>query len=270
MNPYWVLIRPQNAIMAAIGTYLGFALAMGAFVVSTDILLLMLSVLFISGAGQTLNDFFDVEIDKKIHPHRPIPAKHISTRGAFAYAMVLMALGNILALWVGMIPFLMAFFFTALLTFYAGWSKSHKWLGNWMVALSSASVFIFGATIVGRFELPLLVAIPSLFASVAREITKDLEDEQKGEKEKTILSHLVGKKNAIVIAVGCVVVAIFSALVPLFKGLLSQWYLIGVGFGIVLFVVAVSQLRKEQFAKSQRTFKHAMLLCMIGFAMGLL
>lgn len=270
MNPYWTLIRPQNAFMAAIGVYLGYALAMGTFTFSVEIALLMLAVICISGAGQTLNDFFDCEIDKKIHPHRPIPSRCITARGAFTYALVLMAVGNMLALWVGMIPFVVSFFFTALLTFYAGWSKSHKWAGNGMVALSSASVYVFGATIVGNFELPLLIAIPSFFASWAREITKDLEDEAKGEKEKTTLSRLVGKNNAIVIATAAVGLAIFSAMIPLFKGLLSPLYLVGVGLGIVFFLMAVKQLRDEQFEKSQQTFKKAMVFCLVGFALGLL
>lgn len=270
MHPYLELIRPINALMAAVAVYLGFALSMGGFTVNLEVILLMVAVVCISGAGQTLNDFFDCQIDAKIHPHRPIPSKCITAKHAFGYAVFLFVIGNLLSLLVGIIPFTISFLCTGLLVFYAGFGKPYKWLGNWIVGFQTGLLFLFGATLTENYTLAFMLALPAMLSNVAREITKDLEDEKNGEVEKTTLSIVVGKSNTKTIAKGVTLLAMGAAIVPYFKQLLPVHYLIGIVIAWVLFISAINALSKNDYAKAQKRFKNAMMAAMLGFAIGLI
>jgi len=59
-------LRPGNGILSAIGVYTGFALAQQALAFSPIVALGMVAAFFITSAGNLINDFFDLDIDKKL------------------------------------------------------------------------------------------------------------------------------------------------------------------------------------------------------------
>ncbi len=256
--------------MAGAGTLVGYALASGGWSFSAQAFALALSAVLVSGGGQTINDFFDAKIDEKVHPNRPIPRGDVAHHHAFSYAVLLFTLGNLVALLVGILPFIIAFLLTWLLMVYAGWLKPFKWLGNWLIGLSSGAVFVFGASTQKDWTLALLLGVLASLVTVGREIAKDLEDAKKGEKEKKTLHKLIGKSNAVTVATACTAVAMVGSILPLAQGWLGWYYIVPVALGDIVFVRSVNQLQNGKFHESQRGFKWGMVLCLIGFAVGLI
>ena len=75
MNAYLEIIRPGNAIMAVIAVLL-VAIISGIF--TLNVLLACTVVFIITGAGNSINDYFDHKIDAINKPYRPIPSGRIS------------------------------------------------------------------------------------------------------------------------------------------------------------------------------------------------
>ena len=93
MNAYLEILRFGNAVMAAIAVIL--MMFVGHYY-GLPIILCALIVFFATGAGNTINDVFDVKIDEVNKPHRPIPSGRISVENARNYAFFLFAVAIIL------------------------------------------------------------------------------------------------------------------------------------------------------------------------------
>ena len=71
------LTRPTNLVLGAATVPLGAAMVLGDDWTSeglTATVLFALSVVSFMGAGNAMNDLRDVEVDKVVHPHRPLQA----------------------------------------------------------------------------------------------------------------------------------------------------------------------------------------------------
>lgn len=101
---YIVLTRPANIITAHADIFAGIAIAGSYFSQQFNILhltfpqfvtviCLLLSTTFLYAGGIALNDFFDVEIDRKERPERPIPSGKVSSRNALIFILILFFIG---------------------------------------------------------------------------------------------------------------------------------------------------------------------------------
>ena len=79
MNPYIEILRPNNALMALIAVIL---MAIIGKTYSIEIILGAVSVFIATGAGNTINDYYDYEIDMINKPDRPIPSGKIKLKHA--------------------------------------------------------------------------------------------------------------------------------------------------------------------------------------------
>ena len=85
--------------------------------------LLLLTSTCLYWAGMTFNDVFDVEIDAKERPQRPIPSSRISKRAAIRLGCGLMLAGSVSALFAGRFSFLVAIILSIAVLAYDGWMK---------------------------------------------------------------------------------------------------------------------------------------------------
>ncbi len=210
---YIQLCRPLNAGMAAIGTLIGYALADLPFSFSTlftsNLLFVLLAIIFIISGGQAINDFFDRDVDAKQKKTRPIPSGKISPKNAFLFASALFVLGNIFALFVNsptQLTFPIAIFFSFLLIIYSAFMQRFKFLGNIVVALGVGFTYIFGASALAITPLVLAVSLAPFFANWAREIIKDVEDKEMDRGNKLTLPLITNNKNVEII-VGIILLA---------------------------------------------------------------
>ena len=172
---YLKLTRPQNNLITAISVLVGAAVSTA--VESWDkVFFACLSAFFISAGGNSINDFFDLEIDRINKPYRPLPRGEVSPSSALRFSISLFLLGILLSFWIRPVSVLLAFVTCGLLVAYSSFLKRELLWGNLIISLVCGLAFIYGGIATGDFRLSL---IPAAFASLfhlGREILKDVED----------------------------------------------------------------------------------------------
>ncbi|MDX1438731.1 MAG: geranylgeranylglycerol-phosphate geranylgeranyltransferase [Rubricoccaceae bacterium] len=181
--PGWLrILRPLNVVLFFVGVLLGGILAGGSAVLSGDsavrLVLAMVSAALIGGAGNVVNDLYDVDIDRVNRPERPIPSGEVSLRTARTMWITLTLLGLLVALWVSLIHLCIAFVSAVLLWTYSAKLKRIPAVGNLTVALILGIAVLYGGLVPEDIEaVPVLVgALFAFLTTLAREIAKDLED----------------------------------------------------------------------------------------------
>lgn len=98
LRQYLLLVRAPNLFTVPSNILAGYFAIVPVGV--TDIgalLLLVVSSIFLYISGIILNDYFDIEIDRKERPGRPLASCRIEKRTALVIAVISIIIGNILA-----------------------------------------------------------------------------------------------------------------------------------------------------------------------------
>jgi len=288
MQTYLKLMRSGNCLMAAIAALVGVFIAYN--IVSANISLnpyqvtlstfpildslkVFLVVFLITGAGNAINDYFDIDIDRINKPDRPIPSGKISLRTALYFSLALFAAGSIIATSINMICGAIAVVNSLLLIYYASTLKRTALLGNIAVGYLTGSTFLFGGAIFfeyGGIKGVFVLFVLATMATIAREIVKDIEDIE-GDREDgaQTLPIIIGPKKAAYIASLIGLVAVLASPLPYIQSLMTVRYLILVAIADILFAVAVYEiLGKNDPARSSKMFKMAMVFALISFIAG--
>ncbi len=164
-------------------------------------LLLLTSTLLIAGAGNIINDYFDVRADRINKPERLIIGLHIKRRWAMLFHWSFNVIGLLLALYLGYliqniwIP-IVAFMSINLLWFYSTYYKRQPFIGNIIVAallgfipiyiliynislssvFSSATKFMVLAENYYFFKVVLFTGLLAFLLNIVRELLKDIID----------------------------------------------------------------------------------------------
>ncbi len=237
------IIRPVNSLAAGLAALVAYLMATGTFVIPA--LLLIPVVTLIAGAGNTINDYFDVDIDRINRPDRPIPSGSVRRESALLLAIFLFLAGIAISLLLPPICIAFAVVNSVILVLYAWRLKRTVVLGNLMVAYLAASMFLFGGGLAGLPGLVanLPVAAITFLAMTARELLKDAED-LKGDiaaGAKT-LPGVVGVHPTVLAALGFVIVAILVSIVPFSRW--GYWYLGGIAIvDIIILYAAIIPIR---------------------------
>lgn len=284
VRTYLELMRYKNCLMAGFASIIGTLIAFNILTSDAFISynsnkfpffysgLVFLAVFLISGAGNAINDYFDVKIDSINRPERPIPSGRIKLKEALYFSYILFAFGTFMALSINLICGLIALFNSLLLIFYAKTLKSTPLLGNLSIGYLTGSSFLFGASVFGfeglkaLFILFLLAAL----AITAREIVKDIEDMEGDKKEGAdTLPIRIGAKKASYLAVFIGFLAVFLSPLPYLMSILGLRYLYIVLLADLGFLAAIYQLiARDSPTKSSKMFKIAMFFALIAFIAG--
>ncbi len=238
VSSYLKLTRPQNNLIAAISVLVGAAVS-GHIESWFKVVLACLSAFLISAGGNSINDFFDVEIDRINRPYRPLPRHQISTSSALRFSVSLFLLGITLSLLIKPLSVLVALTACALLIIYSWLLKKRFIWGNLTVSAVCALAFLYGGLATEDFTFSLIPAAFALLFHLGREILKDVED-HKGDRSfgaSTVPIRLgVGFSLAICTSVflGLIILTMF----PYFLNIFSLSYLIVV-FGVDLVIAYV-------------------------------
>ncbi|NIR50052.1 MAG: hypothetical protein GWN61_13755 [candidate division Zixibacteria bacterium] len=169
------LSRPINTLITGLSVLVAVIIT-GKLTPVSALILACLSAGLIAAASNTINDVFDIEIDRVNKPLRPLASGKLSKNSAQVVALIEYFIGNVLALFISTDMFLFAFLFSILSFLYSAYLKRTILWGNFAVSFISAAAFIYGGLAVNR---PLVAVIPAGFAfffHFGREIIKDLED----------------------------------------------------------------------------------------------
>ena len=230
------LLRPLNLVIAAAGVALGGLLVGGGWPgaeAGRRLLVAALSAVLIGGGANALNDLFDLAIDRVNRPRRPLPAGRATPVVAKGLWVALSAAGVALSFALSAAHVAMALFAALALFAYSAWLKRRGLAGNVLVALVLGLALVYGGWAVGPPEAALVGAAFAFLTTLAREITKDLED-VRGDAAAAAqtLPLRYGPRRAADVA--ALVVALAVALTPL--PFLALGYG-GLYLGLVLFAV---------------------------------
>ncbi|MDY0386140.1 MAG: geranylgeranylglycerol-phosphate geranylgeranyltransferase [Methanolobus sp.] len=282
MQAYLKLMRSGNCLMAAIAAIVGVFIAYNIVAANDpfsaqfpifDATKVFLVVFLVTGAGNAINDYFDVGIDRINKPERPIPSGKVGLRSALYFSLALFVIGTLIAASINLICSAIALINSLLLIYYASTLKRTALLGNIAVGYLTGSTFLFGGAVFfekgginGIFVLFLLATL----ATIAREIVKDIEDIEGDSKDGArTLPIIIGAKKAAYLASSIGFVAVLASPLPYLQSLMGIRYLFLVTLADILFIVAVYQiLGKNDPAKSSKMFKMAMAFALISFIAG--
>lgn len=220
------ITRPLNCFFAGISALAALYIessSLGVLLSETG-LFALIAVVLLCAAGNIFNDYFDLESDAINKPKRPIPAGKIRKKEAMALGIALAALGISAAYRLNVSALVLAVINIAILYAYSRMKEATPF-GNFAVAYLAGSVFLFGGLAGGSIERVWILALLSGLATLAREITKDIEDVKGDKFRKTTLATYYGDKVAGIVGGIVLILAIFLSILPLRTHLFGAKYL---------------------------------------------
>lgn len=270
MNAYLEIIRPGNALMAVI-TVLLMVIISGNF--TYDVLAAFVVVFIVTGAGNSVNDYFDHKIDAINKPKRPIPSGRISLKAAGMYSLALFAVSIVLAFLIGLIPGIIVISSSILMIYYAYSLKKKFLIGNIVISFLTGLSFVFGGVVVGEITVSILLGFYAFLMTMAREIVKDMEDVEgdKIEGAKT-LPIISGLRISSIFAGFFMIFASLSSPILYFIGIFTVFYLPLLFIAIILFLWSALSILNDQSvkntAKVSKRLKIGMGITFLAFAAG--
>ncbi|MGD0250476.1 MAG: geranylgeranylglycerol-phosphate geranylgeranyltransferase [Thermoplasmata archaeon] len=270
------LLRVQNLAVSFVGAIVGGLVARGTGIgvpaeIWAFVILAGISTALVTAAGNVLNDILDLEVDRTNHPDRPLVKGEINVGTAQGLVVGLFVAGLFAALPViaadPLVGFLLAVAVLSLLG-YEFLLKARGFVGNLVVALLTALVFLYGGAAAGNATLLLPFAGMAFLATLSREVIKDMED-VRGDVGRTTLPMTYGIPYSGRVAQVSVLAAIGLSLVPLawfvsVTSVVGIIYLVLVGTADGLFVLSVRFL-PERLHYEQTMSKVAMTVALVAF-----
>jgi geranylgeranylglycerol-phosphate geranylgeranyltransferase len=266
------LTRPGNAVAAALLTFTGAFVAVGASVgggpALSRVVGAVVATAAATGAGNAINDYFDREIDRVNRPDRPIPRGAVSARWALGVAVALFLVAVAAAATLPALALAIALANLLALVAYTELFKGLPAVGNLVVAYLTGSTFLFGGAAVGD---PLGAATLAALAGVAtltREIVKDVEDLD-GDRAAGLrtLPAVVGERRALAAGLAVLLVGLAASVLPYASGTFGPAYLLAVVPADALMLHAAVRSFGDP-ATGQRRLKLGMFLAAGAFVAG--
>lgn len=267
---YASMMRPGNCIMGAAGVLLAAIICIDHGDLWDYTLELVLSVLVVvsfTGAGNSLNDYFDREVDRAAHPSRPIPRGLVSPSGALAASVILFVLASVLGLIVGAISFIIVIASLGVMLAYEVLLKSEGLIGNLAISWLTGALFLFGGAAVDNLDLAWILAALAFLATLGREVTKDIQDMEGDRGSRVTLPMRVGVSRAGTVASVILIGAVVLSPAPYLLSLLSVWYVPAVAVADGIFIYGSMILIRDP-ERGQKMIKLAMLFALLAFLFG--
>ncbi len=216
LGQYLLLIRAPNLFTVPSNILSGyFATIPLGDVNITQLLLLIFSSILLYVAGIILNDYFDINVDRKERPNRPLASGRITKRSALLIATSSIVAGNILSWSVSWNSFIISFCLTIVIFIYNYWLKRNR-AGNPLTMGSARflNVLLGGSSALGlvtKMDLTLVFIGYCLFLYTASISLLSLKEVSTGERLSNkawipiVLSFLT-----VLITIGSILVTGFS------------------------------------------------------------
>jgi 4-hydroxybenzoate polyprenyltransferase len=216
LGQYLLLIRAPNLFTVPSNILSGyFATTLLGDANITQLLLLIFSSIFLYVAGIILNDYFDINVDRKERPNRPLASGQITKRSALLIATSSIVAGNVLSWFVSWNSFIISFCLTIVVFIYNYWLKRNR-AGNPLTMGSARflNVLLGGSSALGlvtKMDLTLVFVGYCLFLYTAAISLLSLKEVSTGERLSNkewipiVLSFLT-----VLLTIGSILVAGFS------------------------------------------------------------
>jgi len=267
---YLGLFRLGNCAMGALGALLAAVACVGAADLEGfvwEMALSMLVVVSFTAAGNSLNDYFDREVDKAAHPERPIPSGTVTPAMARALAAILFVVSLLLSIVIN--PWSVVIVVTSIVVIvgYEWFLKAEGLAGNLAISWLTGALFLFGGAAVDRLELAWILAALAFLATLGREIVKDIQDVEGDRGARCTLPMRIGQKNAGVLGSIAFLAAVGLSPMPYLLDLLSWVYVPVVLVADAIFIYCAS-IHFRSPEKGQKVAKLAMFIALLAFLLG--
>jgi 4-hydroxybenzoate polyprenyltransferase len=187
LGKYLLLIRAPNLFTVPSNILSGyFATTLLGDTNITQLLLLIFSSIFLYVAGIILNDYFDINVDRKERPNRPLASGQITKRSALLLATSSIVAGNVVSWSVSWDSFIISFCLTIVIFIYNYWLKRNR-AGNPLTMGSARflNVLLGGSSALGlvtKMDLTLVFIGYCLFLYTASISLLSLKEVSTGER----------------------------------------------------------------------------------------
>jgi geranylgeranylglycerol-phosphate geranylgeranyltransferase len=238
-----------------------------------EVLVASLVVFLFTGAGNSLNDYLDRNIDCANHPDRPIPSGLVKPRTATVIAGILFTASVILGLWLSIYCMLIILVNLAIMLGYEFRTKALGLSGNIMISWLTASLFLFGGLAILDYFPDIMLTVLfmfllSFFATLGREIAKDIQD-MEGDAGRCTLPMRIGVEKARVIAIGAFFIGIGLSPLPYILGIFGFMYFVTVLLADAIFIYGAWTIARNP-GKATETAKLAMMTALLAFLLGVI
>ncbi len=247
INSIIAISRPANVLISMISIFVA-AFITGTLHPAINVLLACVSGGLIAAGANTINDYFDLEIDRINKPKRPLVAGKLLSSQALIIALFEFAVGSLLALFIGLLVFIIAFSISLLLFFYSYRLKRLPLIGNLAVSFSTGMAFIYGGIAVHRVVETLIPAIFAFFYHFGREIIKDIQDREGDTSEKARTFPIIyGNRLSLILTTLNFALLTVLVFLPFLFGWYGIKYILVILFGVypVIFFSVWSMWRNQ-------------------------
>ena len=286
ISVYLEMMRRNNCLMASFAALLAVIIASGLLPdISTKetlttgrvlvaVLSILLMVFLVTGAGNVLNDFYDIEIDRINRPDRALPSGRVTPREAVILSTVCFVIGVLIGWWINIYALVIGVINITLLILYAGKLKQTVLLGNMTVAYLTGSTFLFGGAFFGSegFLTMIPLFLLSFLLTAAREIVKDIED-MEGDRACGAVTFPIryGEKNGGYLAAFFMILGGILCPLPYLIGYFGYGYLIVISVAALMLIYSLYLLLvKKDYTKTSRLLKISMFVALISFIAGII
>jgi len=223
--PHIIIVRPLNVLAAIISILLSSIITQydGH---SINIIYASLVVVFFTAGANTLNDYFDYEIDMVNRPNRPLSSGGVSKNHALIYSILYFIIGLFFAYQLNYNSKIISIFISfPLLILYNYSLKGYPLIGNIVVALILSLTFIFAGCVFNNIPPMIIPSILAFGLTLIREIIKDIAD-IKGDKLVGLKTFPViyGREKAFSLCVVLSVLFGVGAFIPFINGHYNIFY----------------------------------------------
>lgn len=258
VKEYLQLIRLPNVFTTPSNILAGYFAAVTTTAAAEADGVHLIAIMVSSGllyiAGIVLNDYFDIEIDKKERPSRPLPSGKISKGYALTIAIVALLIANIIALVVGPISLAISLALTLLIIAY-DYQLKYTVLGPFAMGGTRSLNVIFGASPVLLYTDNHSVAIVAAAAASLFFYVSSI----------TILSKKeVGKERPNSTLVILIVFGVILAIVPLGMLLQFEWtFLLNLSIFAGVTIVTFRQYIAKEVPSVQKAVRNMVISIII-------
>ncbi len=207
------ILRPHNMLASGLCVLAGYHVAGGAGVEAATTAALLTALA--TGAGNVINDYFDLEIDRVNKPRRPLPSGRISRRAAlvlYSVLCVVVVVGAVTLL-PQRVTGLVLLWLVALFGYAAG-VKRVFFAGNFLVAAITSSAFVAGAMLTENVSSSLVPFLIAFFFVMSRELVKGAED-LRGDEAGSVRTFAVVLGVGHTVTIAAVMMLALAVLIPL-------------------------------------------------------
>ena len=263
---YIMIIRPLNVFLG------GLTILISSLIIKYEgpvisVILPVFVVMFFTIGANTLNDYFDHEIDKINRPERAISSGLVLRNQALILSLFSFIIGALIALRLNKDSQLLSIGVSLpLIIAYNVKLKNYPLIGNIIVSLILAMSFIYAGLVFNKTEPLIIPALLAFGLTLIREIVKDLAD-IKGDKSAGLMTFPIvyGKKKTIIL---CTILSLFlgiGSFIPFLTGYYNTFY----GISLILMVeiplavVVISLINKPVILTAKRGSK-LLKFCTLG------